>query len=276
MRPESKVMPSVVTFHKASPAATSPLRGDKAALGTLPTAAYQYCEPVRTASSFGWYIFPPSDIRLLWNGVDLYYAVEGEWCELNSVALSDEFVQHWDDNAPEDLKGHWPPFMTALFVQGMVQIWSGLLISTAPGWSVIIGPPPNLPQTRHFSCFEGVVETDTFRPAPLFINLKLHATDREISIPRDKPLFFVRPVRRECYSEATLTHTELGLDAQGAGAPGMSAADWDGYRGTVRKIATPVEDYQPGRYAVERRKRAKRESQAKPESQSNPRRHELA
>jgi hypothetical protein len=56
----------------------------------------------------------------------------------------------------------------------------------------------------------------------------------------------------------------------------MSAADWDGYRGTVRKIAAPVEDYQPGRYAIERRKRAKRESQAKPESQANTGRHELA
>jgi hypothetical protein len=259
MRPESEVAPSIVTFHKASPAAVSPLRGDKAALGTLPTAAYQYCEAVRIASSWGWYIFPPKDIRLLWNGVDLYHEVDGEWCELKSVALSDEFVEHWDAHAPEDLKGHWPPFMTALFIQGMVQIWSGLLISTAPGWSVIIGPPSNLPQTRHFSCFEGVVETDSFGPAPLFMNLKLQATDREILIPRDKPLFFVRPVLRECYAEAALAHAEPGLGAEDDGAPGMSAADWEGYRRTVRKIDAPIEAYQPGRYAIEQRKRAKRE-----------------
>jgi hypothetical protein len=259
MRPETKAATSVVTFRKAYPAAPSPLRGDKAALGTLPTAAYQYCEPVRIASSFGWYIFPPVDIRLLWNGVDLYYAVDGEWCELTSVHLSDEFVEYWDANAPTDLRGHWPPFMSALFVPGMVQIWSGLLVSTAPDWSVIIGPPPNLLQTRQFSCFEGVVETDTFRPAPLFINLKLHATDREISIPRDKPLFFVRPVRRECYSEAALSHVEYdGLSGEGEGPAAMTAEDWNGYRGTVRRIDTPVEDYQPGRYATARRKRAKR------------------
>jgi hypothetical protein len=264
MRPELKPLcnptTAVVTFRRAAPAAISPLRGDKAALGTLPTAAYQYCEPVRTASSFGWYIFPPLDIRLMWNGVDLYYASAGQWCELTSIHLTDEFVDYWDAHAPEDLKGHWPPFVTKGFVPGTVQIWSGLFISTAQDWSVIIGPPPNLMQTRHFSCFEGVVETDRFRPAPLFINLNLHATDREILIPRDRPLFFVRPVRRECYSDLVLQHLEhVGLSADGDGPGRMTDDDWDGYRRTVRKVDAPAEAYKPGRYAVEQRKRARHE-----------------
>src|SRR5262245_40743967 len=107
MRPEATSTASVVIFRKVFSAAPSPLRGDKAALGTLPTAAYQYCEPVRIASSFGWYIFPPIDIRLMWNGVDLYYVEDGKWCELASVHLTDEFVDYWDTNAPADLKGHW-------------------------------------------------------------------------------------------------------------------------------------------------------------------------
>ena len=260
MRPEDKPITSVVTFRRVFTAAPPPLRGDKAALGTLPTAAYQYCEPVRVASSFGWYIFPPIDIRLMWNGVDLYYAVDGKWCDLTSVCLTDEFAEYWDANAPADLKGHWPPFMTTSFVPGIVQIWSGLLISTDQDWSVIIGSPPNLLQTRHFSCFEGVIETDTFKPSPLFVNLKLHATDREILIPRDKPLFFVRPVRRECYSEAVLRHVEYeGLSTSGEG--GMTEEDWNGYRHTVRKVDAPVNEYKPGKYGVERRKRAKREDE---------------
>jgi hypothetical protein len=262
IEPLSDSPTGVVTFRRAFPAAVPPLRGDKAALGTIPTAAYQYCEPIRTASSFGWYIFPPADIRLIWNGVDLYYESEGEWRDLTSVHLTDEFVDYWDSHAPEDLKGHWPPFMTKTFVSGIVQIWSGLLISTAKDWSVIVGAPPNLLQTRHFSCFEGVIETDRFKPAPLFINLSLHATDREILIARDKPLFFVRPVRRECYSEAVLQHTEYdGLSAQHEGPGRMTEQDWEGYRRTVRKIDAPIGEYKPGRYAVERRKRAKREEE---------------
>src|SRR5262245_35652567 len=166
-------MSNVVMFHRVFPAATPPLRGDKAALGTLPTAAFQYCEAVRTASSYGWYIFPPVDIRLIWNGADVMYSLGDDWQQLTSIALNDEFVEYWDENAPGDLKGYWPPFMTAMFVPGIVQIWSGLLVSTAKDWSVLIGPLSNIRQTKHYHCFEGVVETDTFRPCPLFINIQL-------------------------------------------------------------------------------------------------------
>jgi hypothetical protein len=253
---------SAVTFHRIFSAAPSPLRGDRAALGTLPTAAHQYCEPVRLASSYGWYIFPPVDIRLIWNGVDVFYAVGDEWRELTSIGLDDAFADEWDAHAPEDLKGCWPPFMTALFVPGIVQIWSGLLIRTAADWSVIIGPAPNLLHSRNFSCFEGIVETDEFKPCPLFINLKLLATDREISFNREKPLFFVRPVKRECYSEAALRHAEFeGLAPRTDKGGSMTAEDWNGYRGTVRKIAAAESDYHPGAYAAGRRRRAKREDQ---------------
>lgn len=247
-------MDSVVKFYRLHSDAPPPLRGDKAALGTIPTAAFQYCEPVRTASSYGWYIFPPVDILLKWNGADVHYIDDGEWRRLTSIHLTDDFVDHWDTHAPDELKGYWPPFMTAISGPGIVQIWSGLLISTATDWSTIIGPIPNLVQTRQFSCFEGIVETDVFKPCPLFINLRLQATDQDIHIPRDKPLFFVRPVRRECYSEASLTSAFVD------GANKMEPADWLGYSGTVRKIDTSLDEYKPGRYAAAQRKRSKRSS----------------
>jgi hypothetical protein len=252
---ETSLGADTVTFHRLFLDAPPPLRGDRAALGTLPAAAFQYCEPVRAASSFGWYIFPPIDARLRWDGAEIFYASEGEWCKLTSIHLTDDFVEHWDANAPGDLKGYWPPFMTALPQSGLVQIWSGLLVSTAANWSLLIGPIPNLVQTRQFSCFEGLVETDTFRPLPLFINLRLQSTDQEILIPRDKPLFFVRPIRRECYSEAVLTPVVRdGVDS-------MTEPDWVGYRGTIRKVDTPPEEYNPGRYAAAHRKRARRETE---------------
>jgi Family of unknown function (DUF6065) len=229
------------------------MRGDKAALGTMPTAAFQYCEPMRTASSFGWYIFPPTDIILRWNGADVEYRDGDDWTELKSIGLSDAFAEDWDSRAPDDLQGCWPPFMTALFVSGVVQIWSGLLIRTRPDWSVLIGPPPNLVQSRHYSCFEGLVETDRFRPCPLFVNIRLQATDREIVIPRSKPLFFVRPVRRESYEDESLQF------AFRDGVGELSADDWSGYRNTVRKSDAPPEEYKPGRYGAARRRRAKRE-----------------
>src|SRR5262245_44020519 len=140
MRPEETLPENVVTFHRVFTAAIPPLRADKSALGTLPTAAFQYCEPVRAASGFGWYIFPPLDIQLMWDGVDVYRAEDGRWCQFSSITLNEDFVRYWDSHAPEELKGHSPPFLTNVFVPGIVQIWSGLFLSTAENWSALIGP----------------------------------------------------------------------------------------------------------------------------------------
>jgi hypothetical protein len=261
MRPEDAT-PATVKFHRIFSAAVPPMRGDKSALGTLPVAAYQYCEPVRAASAYGWYIFPPIDIRLRWNGVDVVYASDDAWQPLDSVVLNSEFAEYWDRNAPEDLRGCWPPFLTATSSPGIVQIWSGFLISTADNWSVLIGPPANLRQTRSFVCYEGIVETDTFKPCPLFVNIQLLTTDTDILIPRMKPLFQVRPVHRSAYSDATLRCDEyVGLEPRSDGAGSMSADDWAGYTRTVRKLDAPPEQVRPGAYGAARRKNARRKAE---------------
>ncbi len=248
----------VVTFHRVSPAALPPLRADKAALGTMPTAAFQYCEAMRAASSFGWYVFPAQDIQLMWDGVDVFHAVEGQWTRLSSVTLGDEFTEYWDAHAPDDLKGCSPPFLSSLFVPGIVQIWSGLFVSTADQWSLLIGPPANMAQSRGYACYEGIVETDTFRPCPLFVNIRLQTTDKEIHIPRNKPLFQVRPIRQECYADAVFDHHEIdGLAAPSPDADGMSEEDWSGYRTTVRRVDQPDTRRAPGAYGASRRRRQK-------------------
>lgn len=266
MRSEKYQMENIVKFHKIFTAATSPMRSDKAALGTLPSAAFQYCEPVRTASAFGWYIFPPKDIRLMWDGVDTYYDDEGEWCSFSSIHLDDEFLDYWDMHAPEDLKGCAPPFLTNIFVPGIVQIWSGLLVSSSENWSVMIGQLLNVPASQSFVCFEGIVETDVFKPCPLFVNIKLLTTHREILIPKEKPLFQVRPIRRECYAETTLQHTEFeGLSPKLDNSGSMSEEDWNGYRSTVRKVDPTVENRAPGAYASGTRRRAMQDRQKEKE-----------
>lgn len=250
-------MSNVVTFHRVFPAAMPPLRADKSALGTLPTAAFQYCEAVRTASTYGWYVFPPMDIRLMWDGVDVYCSVDGKWQQLSGIHLT-EFQEYWDSNAPTDLKGYAPPFVISLFVPGMIQIWSGLLVSTLEDWCILVGPISNLPQSKNFATFEGIIETDTFKPCPLFINMRLLTTDQEIVIQRSKPLFQVRPLRRECYGEDAHKHLEYeGLSRREAGKGSMSEVDWNGFRSTLRTVDAATRS--PGSYGAERRRRARRE-----------------
>ncbi|WP_332775452.1 DUF6065 family protein [Polaromonas sp.] len=248
---------SVVTFHKISPGAISPMHADKSALGSMPAAAHQFCEALRAASSFGWYIFPPCDIRLRWDGAQAFFDAGDEWLPLTSV-VDPELSSYWDEHCPEDMKGGAPPYLSTLFVPGVVQIWSGLLVSTAPDWSVLVRPLANLVQSRAYSCYEGIVEADWFKPMPLFINIRLSATDTVIEIPRGRPLFQLQPVHRASYTTAMSSFVEHeGLQPREGNSGGMSPDDWAGLGSTIRSVS-PSRPHDVGRYGAEVRKRAKR------------------
>lgn len=261
MQPENEAGDeATVTFHKVYPAAISPMRADKAALGTMPTMAFRHCEPMRTASSFGWYVFPPEDITLKWNGADVYHLdpETGEWDNLSQAYLPG-FVDYWDENAPENMKGLAPAHLSVLPMRGFVQIWSGLLCATAPDWSVLIRPLANIRGSNQYSCFEGLLESDRFQPFPLFINIQLLATDIPIQIPKVMPLFQVQPLHRTTYGDKAHRFAERdGLGLMENGEPAMSAEHWSGYRNTIR-VEVPDEAPEQGRYTAATRKRTKHE-----------------
>ncbi len=66
---------------------------------------------------------------------------------------------------------------------------------TAPGWSLLVRPPANLPRSLGYECFEGIVETDRWF-GPLFVNLRLTRTNVPIEFDADFPLLQVQPVHR--------------------------------------------------------------------------------
>jgi Family of unknown function (DUF6065) len=228
MHPESNIV-----FHRMIPGAVFPMRADRSALGGMPAAAHQYCEALRSASAFGWYVFPPAEIQLKWDGADVQYIVDGEWQILRSAHLPG-FSEYWDENCPEDFLGQAPPYLSSIFVPGVVQIWSGLLVSTAKDWSVLVRPPANLPQSRGFSCYEGIVETDWFKPCPLFVNIKLLATESPIEIPQFKPLFQLQPLHRITYGdESHRTRLSEGFDTEN----GLTEAEWAEFETTIRSTS---------------------------------------
>src|SRR5690348_4003087 len=61
----------IVHFYRLIDEARLPQRADRSAAGTLPTRAYRYCEAVTSASGFGWWIFPPTDLQFMWDGHDI-------------------------------------------------------------------------------------------------------------------------------------------------------------------------------------------------------------
>jgi hypothetical protein len=237
-------------FHRLIPTAHPPRRADRAAAGTLPTRAYRYCDAVTSAAGYGWWVFTPMDLQLIWDGHDIYWYFDGapDWMKLSPSAQFPDFSQEFDRAAPPGLQGCAPPFLTALPEPGTVQIWTGLMAKTAPGWSLLIRPPANLAAPGGYSLYEGIVETDCWF-GPLFTNLRLTRTHKPVHLRADFPLLQVQPLPREAYAEQTLNATDIVPDMVG-----MTPDDWNAYRAT---IVTPGDDPDRpfGAYAVAARRR---------------------
>lgn len=242
----------IARFYRVIEQARPPQRADRSALGTLPTRAYRYCDAVTSAAAFGWYAFAPMELRLIWDGADIFwhYAGAPDWLPLQPSAQFPGQAARFDAAAPEALRGCSPPFLTALPEPGTVQIWSGLIARAAPDWSLLVRAPANLPGPGGFTVYEGIVESDRWF-GPLFINLRLTRTGVPIRIASDFPLIQVQPLPRLAYAEETLGASEL--------VPGLAdfgAADWADYQNS---IAGPSADQDRpfGAYSVAARKRRK-------------------
>jgi hypothetical protein len=190
-----------VTFYGAVPGCRAPMRADVSVLGTLPTRGFQYCEALRAASSFGWYVFPPIDFTLQWDGSQILWTYRGAraWYPLTSAQFPG-FAAEFDRRAPKRLRGFAPPFLSAVAEPGIVQLWTGLFVESAENWSILVRPPANLPRSLAFDLYEGIVESDRWF-GPLFTNLRLIKTDVPIHFSTETPLLQVQPLQRSTYAD---------------------------------------------------------------------------
>lgn len=188
------------------------MRADPSVLGTLPSRGFQYCEALRAASSYGWYVFSPIDFTLQWDGSQVIWTYDGakSWYPLTSAQFPGYQAQ-FDRAAPKRLRGFAPPFLTAVPGPGIVQIWTGLLMESAEDWSVLVRPPANLPRNLAYDQYEGVVETDRWF-GPLFTNVRLVKTDVPIHFSTETPLVQVQPLHRSSYADEVSNAFEVIAD----------------------------------------------------------------
>lgn len=241
-----------IRFISALSGLIPPMPGDRSALGSAPAAAFQYCEAMAMASAFGWTLFPPCGLHLRWTGREAEIFHSGGWHNLDTLAFGPEEQAEWDENAPAALTGRMPYAAQKLFVPGIVQIWTGYFIESDPDWSVLIRPLPNVPGPDTHFLYEGIVETDQFRPCPLFVNIRLLKTDREIILRATDPLFTVQPVHRSAYAPGVLA---------GNAVSSMSDLPSDSLQAMERtvRLFDPAHggDSLPGSYGAQVRRRRK-------------------
>jgi hypothetical protein len=235
-------------FYQLIPGAPKPRRADRSADGRMPMDAYRYCEAMTTASSFGWYFYPPMTFWLLLEGNELFWTYEGADARYPlGGAQFPGFSRIFEERAPYPLKRLAPPFLVASDEPGVVQIWSGYLASTAPDWALQLRKPVNVPIVKAYEHLEGVVETSSWF-GPLFTNIRLTRTDVWVDFHKTKPLFQAQPLRRECYDKPpyeVLTLNDLGVN------------DWRRFGATLERNHNNMRC--PGHYAVDTRKRLRAE-----------------
>jgi hypothetical protein len=242
----------IVHFYRLIDKARLPQRADRSAAGTLPTRAYRYCDAVTTATAFGWWVFPPTDLQILWDGYDISWQCTGwqHWLPLMPAAQFPDFSIRFDEVVPSRLAGCSPPFLTALPEPGTVQIWTGLMARTAMDWSLLIRAPANLPSPGGFSLYEGVIETDRWF-GPLFTNFRLTRTHVPVRLAADFPFAQIQPIPRIAYADATLGAANFTADIEA-----LTEREWADY---AVSIANPNADINRsfGNYSVVGRKQGK-------------------
>lgn len=238
--------PPVCRFYRLISEAPPPRRADRSADGMMPVRAYRYCEALASASAFGWYIYPPLNFSLVWDGVEIAWTYEGAdgWYPLRGAQYPG-FRQYFEAAAPDAAKPLAPPFLTASREPGVVQVWSGYLAHAAPGWALLCRGPANIPRNQGYEHFEGIVEAESWF-GPLFTNIRLTRTNSPVEFHMRYPLFQVQPVLRECYRDPSFEVRDLA---------DLNEADWQRFERTMRPNTDQMRPL--GHYAVGNRKRTR-------------------
>ncbi|MFC4018314.1 DUF6065 family protein [Micromonospora sp. GCM10011542] len=211
---------------------TRPAEAASASLrGSLPARAVQHCPPVAAGSGFGWYVYPPADFALRWDGQDTEWTVleENEPAGWRSLAggydgklpdaaarLAGAPERFRDDLDIFDRYGGSIPFLDAdPRAANTIELVTGVVARTSPGWCLLARGVPNWPVQRGLQLYEGVVETDWYTSLLPTI-LRLTEPGQVVRFYRNIPLMCLQPVHRSTLD--AFRHAEL-VSEQGL-------ADW--------------------------------------------------
>lgn len=241
----------VVEFFHLVPGSQHPHRADKSVGGVIPARALRYCEAITSASAFGWYVFLPLAFKVVWDGHDMLWTYDGadEWMPLTRDAVQyPGFSEAFDQVAPPGALGYAPPFLTPSIQPGSLQIWTGCIAKTAPGWSLLVRGVANLSHSLSYQMFEGIIETDNWF-GPLFDNVRVLKTDTPVEFRTDVPFLQVQPVRKEVYADKFLQNFAVKELCE------LSPENWEAFQRTV-VVPNADPERKRGQYAVSVRKQA--------------------
>ncbi|NHC13041.1 DUF6065 family protein [Motilibacter deserti] len=173
---------------------------ERSLAGTAHRGGMKFCGPFTNANKSGWWVSSPVDLDITWRGgSDFEWTLHGDYPDTENQLLRFLMLGEQDVHP-----GRWLPrskFSWGMVEAGVVQIWTGCIFSTPPGWGLQVRSPVNTDR-QPYSVMEAVLETDWLH-TDIWLNVVFHEKDVPVQLRRESwpPLAQLLPVRREAYDE---------------------------------------------------------------------------
>jgi hypothetical protein len=170
-------------------------KANKLCLGKANKSGVRWCGPYSSANQLGFWVYPPVDMEIFYNGNSFSGTAEQysneDYFKIKSLIKSEDKVniEKWCDSNTGRTKFTWGEAD-----KNVVQIWTGLIFQTPPGYCLQIRSPINFPR-ENYHVMEAVLETDWMH-YDIWINL-ICEPNKKISIKKDLPIAHLVPVKRE-------------------------------------------------------------------------------
>lgn len=199
----------IVEFFCLYPDMPEPEPASRDVRGSVPARAGKVCTPMTVASGFGWYIYPPADFALRWDGSQTEWSLLEDnepagWCSLSggydaALPAGRDVLARVPEQRRKDLDIFDMFGGTLGFINAdprgpeRVELITGVIARTPPGWQLLVREPPNWPREDGVQIHEGIIETEWFR-SYLPTILRLTIQNRVVRFYRSLPIMVAQPI----------------------------------------------------------------------------------
>jgi Family of unknown function (DUF6065) len=170
---------------------------EKTLRGDATSAATRWCGPFSHANEYGFWVFSPVDLDVVWHGGRSFEH------RFESLYTDDDAAVVSRLQRPGEQYRYVPrrkvEFGSTL--ESVVSIWTGCIFETPPDWGLMIRNPVNINASAIFRAQEAILETD-WLPYDIWINLQFVQQDKWARLRRSDgwpPIAQLLPVPREAY-----------------------------------------------------------------------------
>lgn len=174
-------------------------RAEKDCMGAANEAGVKWCGPYVSANQAGFWVFSPIDLEFVYDGSQ-FHVLDCEEYTPEDYDLVRSLIKPEDNSQFEKwiFPGSGRTKTTfSLIENNVMQIWTGLIFQTPPGWCLQIRSPINFPYSG-YNVVEAVLETDWMQ-YDIWINIAVTQANTKISIDKKTPLAHLLPIRRESF-----------------------------------------------------------------------------